>query len=88
MSVPGVTMVISVICYVMIRGITNGIVTSVICYAMLRGITGHYGYVCYMLCNIKRNYWSLWVPLLYVMKECLFEIKMKNNKNDTLLEQF
>jgi hypothetical protein len=28
-------MVISVICYVMIRGITNGIVTSVICYVML-----------------------------------------------------
>ena len=47
--------VISVICYVMLKGITNDIVMSVICYVMLRRITGHYGYVCYMLCNVKKN---------------------------------
>jgi hypothetical protein len=60
-------MVTSVICYVMLRRITNDIFTSVICYVMLRRITGHYGYVCYMLCNVKKNYWSLWLRLLYVM---------------------
>jgi hypothetical protein len=47
--------VISVICYVMLKRITNDIVMSVICYVMLRRITGHYGYVCYMLCNVKKN---------------------------------
>ena len=30
--------------------------TSAICYVMLARITSHYGYVCYMLCNVKRNY--------------------------------
>ena len=58
--------VISVICYVMLRGTTNDIVTSVICNVMLRAITGHYGYLFYMLCNVKKNYWSLWLLMLYV----------------------
>jgi hypothetical protein len=49
-------MVTPVICYVMLRGITNDIVTSVICYVMIKRITGHYGYLCYMLCNVKKNY--------------------------------